>query len=107
VFGVRNSASVTVPVKELLMAMKIHSGRGVDMRDIVMLSEGVDWNAVMKHAVRGEKDVLARQLTHIIGRMDEQFVQSIRATFGLRRGIEPLVSDCRKNLSKLRARIES
>lgn len=53
VSGARNSASVTVPAKELLMAMKIHSGRDVDMCDIVMLSEGVDWGAVLKHAAPG------------------------------------------------------
>lgn len=108
VSGPRNSAGIAVPAKELLMAMKIHSGRDVDMRDIVMLSEGVDWNVVLRHATRGEKGVLVKQLTDMIGRMDEkQFAQSLRATFGLRRGIEPLISECSKNLSKLRAKIES
>ncbi len=108
VSGARNSASITVPTKELLMAMKIHSGRDVDMRDIVMLSEGVDWDEVLKHSARGNKDVLADQLTHIIGRMaDRQFSQSLRATFGLRRSMEPLIADCRRNLSKLRSQIES
>lgn len=49
VSGARNSAEVAVPTKELLMTLKIHSGRDVDVRDLVMLSEGVDWNAVLKH----------------------------------------------------------
>jgi hypothetical protein len=108
VAGARNSAEVVVPTKELLMALKIHSGRDVDMRDLVMLSEGVDWDAVLKHASRGEKDALLRQLTDIIGVMGEkQFAQSLRATFSLRRSIDPLISECRKNLSWLRTMIEA
>jgi hypothetical protein len=88
--------------------MKIHSGRDVDMRDIAMLSEEADWDAVLKHAKRGEKGVLVRQLTDIIAKMDsEQFAQSLRATFGLRHSMGPLVSECRKSLSQLRAEIES
>ncbi|AIF82303.1 protein of unknown function (DUF1814) [Candidatus Nitrososphaera evergladensis SR1] len=108
VVGTKNSASTTVPTKELLMVMKMHSARDVDMRDIVMLSEGVDWTAVLKHAMRRTKSILVKQVTEIIGRMEEeQFIQSLRAAFGLRRNIEPLISDCKKNLSKLRQKIES
>ena len=69
VSGARNSAGSVVPTKELLMAMKIHSGRDVDMRDIVMLSEGVDWDLVLRHSARGERDVLVKQLTDMISRM--------------------------------------
>jgi hypothetical protein len=97
-----------VPTKDLLIAMKVHSGRDVDMRDIVMLSEGVSWNVIARHLARGEKDVLVKQLTQFITRMkEEQFAQSLRATFGPRRAIEPLISKCGRNLSKLRASIES
>lgn len=68
--------------------MKIHSARDVDMRDIVMLSEGADWDAVLKHAKRGEKRVLVGQLTDIIAKMgSEQFAQSLQASLGLRRGM--------------------
>lgn len=108
VSGARNSTDIAVPTKELLIAMKIHSGRDVDMRDIVMLSEGTNWDAVLKHAKRGEKRVPVGQLTDIIAKMDsEQFAQSLQATFGLRRSMGSLISECRKNLSQLRAEIES
>ena len=106
--GVRNSADAIVPTKELLMAMKIHSGRDMDMRDIVMLSEDTDWNSVAGHATRGEKNELIENLTHIIGRMDEkQFSESLRAAFELRKNMEPLINSCKKNLSKLRETVES
>lgn len=108
VSGARNSTSVTTPTKELLMAMKIHSGRDVDLRDTVMLCEGVVWNDIKKHVARGEKGVLLEQITRMIGKMaEEQFVQSLRATFEVRRNIKPMISHCRKNLTKLRADMES
>ncbi len=106
--GVRGSASVPVPTKELLMAMKIHSGRDADMRDIVMLCEDVDWKSVARHAARGEKAVLLSMLTDIISKMaQEQFSSSLRATFERRSKVEPLVSACRTGLSALRTHIES
>lgn len=108
VSGLRSSTGVPTPTKELLMAMKIHSGRDVDLRDTVMLCEGVDWNNVKKHVARGEKSVLLEQITRMINKTSkEQFVQSLRATFEVRRNIEPLISQCRKNLTKLRADMES
>lgn len=106
--GVRGSASVLVPSKELLMAMKIHSGRDADMRDIAMLCEDVDWKSVAKHAARGEKAVLLSMLTDVISKMaGEQFASSLRATFERRSKVESLVSACRAGLSELRAHIES
>lgn len=108
VSGVRGSASVLVPTKELLMAMKIHSGRDTDIRDIVMLCEDVNWKSVAKHAARGEKVVLLSMLTDIISKMaQEQLSSSLRATFERRSKVEPLVSACRTGLSALRTHIES
>lgn len=107
VSGVGSSTEVKVPAKELLMAMKIHSGRDVDMRDIVMLCEDVDWDYVRKHVARGKREILLEQLTRMINKMTEdQFTQSLRATFEVRRDISPLVSYCRKNLAKLRTDME-
>ncbi len=106
--GVRGSASVMVPSKEMMIAMKIHSGRDADMRDIVMLCEDVDWKSVAKHAARGETAVLLNMLTDIISKMaQDQFTSSLRAAFELRSKVEPLVSACRARLSELRTHIES
>jgi len=106
--GVRGSASVLAPSKELLMAMKIHSGRDADIRDIAMLCEDIDWESVAKHAARGEKPVLLNMLTDMISKMaEEQFTSSLRAAFQLRSKVETLVSACRARLSELRTHIES
>ena len=102
VSGIGNSATVLVPTREMLIAMKIHSARDADIRDIVMLSEAVDWHTVAKHYLRGDTMILLKQLKMIISRIgDEQFLSSLRAAFLLRRNINPLLSSCKRGLSKL------
>ena len=82
-----------------MVAIKIHSGRDADMRDIVMLSDGVDWASVGKHVARGDRDELLKRLTKIIARMEsEQFNSSLRAAFSPRRNITPLVASCMRGL---------
>lgn len=108
VTGIRNSANVAVPTKELLIAMKIHSGRDADIRDIVMLCENADWNSVAKHAARGDIKILLDQLTKILGKIEsDKFLSSLRATFELRQNIKPLVSSCRRGLSNLKEMSQS
>ncbi len=103
VTGIRNSANVTVPTKELLIAMKIHSGRDADIRDIVMLCENADWNSVAKHAARGDIKILLNQVTKILDKIEsEEFLSSLRATFELRQNIKPLISACKRGLSNLK-----
>lgn len=107
VAGTRNSAKVTVPTKELLIAMKIHSGRDTDLRDIVMLCENVDWGLVAKEARRGNGRILFNQVTGMLGKLDsEQFLSSLRAAFELRQNIIPLISSCKRGLSDLKEAIE-
>ena len=103
VTGSRNAANVIVPTKELLMAMKIHSGRDADIRDIVMMCENANWNSVAKHIARGDIKILLNQLTMIIDKLEsEEFLSSLRATFELRQNIKPLVSSCKRGLSNLK-----
>jgi hypothetical protein len=106
--GMRNSANVTVPTKELLIAMKIHSGRDADIRDIVMLCENADWNSVTRHIARGDIKILLNQLTKILSKIEsEEFLSSLRATFELRQNIKPLISTCKRELSNLKETVKS
>lgn len=108
VSGIGGSATVRAPTRELIVAIKIHSGRDADMRDIVMLSDGVDWASVGKHVARGDRNALLKQLTKFIAGMEsEQFNSSLRATFALRRNIKPLVSSCRRGLMELKNQLST
>ncbi len=52
------SISFHVPIKELLIAMKLHSGRISDTRDIVALSENINIQSVITHSLRGDINIL-------------------------------------------------
>lgn len=77
-------AQSLVPRRELLMAMKLHSRRAPDLRDVVMLSKGADWGAVERFAECGSKEKVLRQLdsaTKIIS--EEKFMAGLRSEFSM------------------------
>jgi len=53
VAGIELSARCRVPERELLIALKIHSGRRADLRDVVVLMEGADIDKIVRHLKRG------------------------------------------------------
>ncbi len=62
IVGMMGSTQSLVPRKELLIAMKLHSCRAPDLRDVVMLSEDVDWESVARFADTGVKEKVLGQL---------------------------------------------
>lgn len=52
--GIEKSIKLNIPVKELLIATKIHSCRLTDIRDIVAVCEGIDVDALIKFTRTGE-----------------------------------------------------
>lgn len=51
--GIEKSIKVKIPVKELLLATKIHSCRLTDIRDIVAICDGTDINKIIRFTKRG------------------------------------------------------
>ncbi len=87
VVGVSGSVLSRVASKELLLALKLHSGRDPDLRDVVMLAAGADWNTVGELSSRGSKARVILQLeadVRILG--DDEFEGRLKAYFGLRKG---------------------
>lgn len=86
VVGVSGSVPSKVASREMLISMKLHSGRDPDLRDVVMLAADADWALVGALSDRGVK---ARRLsqfqraTDVIG--GEQFESRLKAAFGTRR----------------------
>lgn len=56
--GSERTVTVRVPERELLMAVKLHSGRLTDVRDVVALAEDVDFETVAVHLDRGDEQRL-------------------------------------------------
>jgi len=108
VVGLTGSARAFVPRRELLIAMKVHAGRGPDLRDIVMLSERADWNLVSEFADTGIKEKAVGQIANAIRMIKmSQFSSSLRAEFALRADVTPLIQKSTEGLSAVRKLLSS
>lgn len=103
VVGLTDSTVSLVPKKELLMAMKLHSGRDADLRDIIMLSEGADWETVAKFAARGVKKKTIKQIEFAVETISSnKFPSALRAEFSLRSDVTPLIKKAKDGLNKVK-----
>jgi hypothetical protein len=80
--GTEKEVEVQVPEKELLIAVKLHSGRRTDARDVVALAQDIDTEQVLKHLDRGNKQKLHNILEKIDERIgSEEFEDSFKGVF--------------------------
>jgi hypothetical protein len=80
--GSEESVTVRVPSKELLIAVKLHSGRLTDARDVVALIEDVDMEKVEKHIDRGDQEKLRKMLENTGQTIsDSNFKDSFKGVF--------------------------
>ncbi len=80
--GTERSIRVAIPERELLMAVKLHSGRLTDARDIVALADQFDTEKLDQHIDRGNPDKLNQVLTNIQETItDPNFQDSFKGVF--------------------------
>ncbi len=80
--GSERSIEAKIPEKELLIALKLHSSRLTDARDVISLSENTKLNKIEKHINRGEKERLKESLERVINIIDsERFEDSYKGVF--------------------------
>lgn len=63
--GSERSVAVRIPERELLIAMKLHSGRLTDARDVVALADDVDFDRVEEYMDRGDQEQLQGVLDRV------------------------------------------
>lgn len=63
--GSQQSIAAQIPEKELLVAVKLHSGRLTDARDAVALVENLDLDRLEKHLDRGDDEKLGQVLEQV------------------------------------------
>jgi|SRR3989304_7127950 len=103
--GIEDSVELPVPIKELLLAFKIHSGRRTDLRDITMLMNA-DWNIVKNHIKRGNLDVLKNQIGTMIKELDDKnLVDSLKGEFQLKEDVGSMIDNAKKKLVALSGEI--
>ena len=103
VVGATDSTPSRVADRNLLIAMKLHSGRPQDLADIVVLSEKADWSMVARCAACGSKEQLLVQLDSAIQEIPSaKFLSDLKSSFAMRTDPTSLVKRAGLGLQSLR-----
>ncbi len=103
--GMEASVRCRVPVKELLIASKIHSARRADIRDIVLLREDADLAKVLKHLKRGGMEALRGQIGKIAEALDDPKLEdSLKSVFAKSIDVKKQIQNTRKDLEAMAKR---
>jgi len=103
VAGIELSARCRVPERELLIALKIHSGRRADLRDVVVLIGGADVDKMVRHLKRGDLEKLKTQIDRMLKMLkDPRLMDSLRGVFSVRRDVTGEIERARRTLEKVR-----
>lgn len=104
--GIELSARCRVPERELLIAMKIHSGRRADLRDVVVLMEGADIDKIVRHLKRGNLEKLKTQIDHMLEMLrDPRLVNSLKGVFFIQRDVISDIKRTHRILERIRETI--
>ncbi len=82
IIGIEKEVQARIPIKELLIVMKIHSGRLTDFRDIAALAKDTDLSVIKKFLFIGNLKVvqdnlgMLQKIVH-----DKNFVNSFKGVF--------------------------
>lgn len=83
-----------VASKEMLIALKLHSGRDTNIRDVVMLAEEADWDTVRRFCDRGDKAKLRGQLESAVERLrSSNFGRTVKAAFGSKKSQDSRITN--------------
>lgn len=100
--GIETSVTCRVPEKELLIALKIHSARKADIRDVVMLRERADFEKVLKHLRKGREEALRDQIIRVIQALkDPRLVDSLKGVFTLSIDVTKQIESTRKEMENI------
>ena len=103
VAGIEISARCRVPERELLIALKIHSGRRTDLRDVVVLMESADVDEIVRHLKRGDLEKLKTRIVRMLEMLrDPRLVDSLKGMFSIQRDVTGEIERAYRILEKIR-----
>lgn len=78
----RRRLDVRIPKRELLFALKLHSGRKADARDVVVLGRDADFDRVEKHFRRGDPEKRRERIETVLDRIESDgFADAFKGVF--------------------------
>jgi len=97
-----------IPEPALLFAMKLHSGRKADTRDLVVLGLSAEFDRIERHIHRGNLEKLKEQIEMVINRLQQDgFEDSFKGVFRQDTLPADAVDDLISFLSEQRNRLRS
>ena len=82
IIGIEKEVMARIPIKEILIVMKIHSGRLTDFRDIAALAKDSDLDLIKKYLFIGDLKKLNENLSKLHKVVnDKNFVDSFKGVF--------------------------
>lgn len=99
---VAEDLSARIPEPALLFAIKLHSGRVADTRDLVVIGAHATLDTVTSHVRRGDPDQLAARIDGVLERLESDgFEDSFKGVFQQGRVPDGRRDDVREYLSVL------
>lgn len=82
IIGIEKEIEAKIPSKELLIAMKLHSGRLTDIRDIAALAKDTDLEKIQKLISRGNLEMVRKHLKELKETIhNKNFIDSFKGVF--------------------------
>ncbi len=82
IVGTEKEITALVPDKEVLIALKLHSGRLTDFRDVAALCQNVDIELIKEFVKVGDRKILAQNIENLMSLIDnEDFINSFKGMF--------------------------
>lgn len=82
VVGTEKEVTVQIPKREILIALKLHSGRLTDFRDIAALAKNIDIDIIEGILWRGKIDVVKENIKKLLLLLDKkEFMDSFKGVF--------------------------
>lgn len=82
IIGIEKEIFARVPTKELIIAMKVHSGRLTDFRDIAALAKGTSLAKIKRFLLIGDLEVLNDHLNNLAAVVkNKNFINSFKGVF--------------------------
>ena len=104
--GIEKTVSARIPVKELLIVLKIHSARLTDARDIVALCHDINFELVEKFVNIGDiKEVLNNLNNLIIAFKSDNFKDAFKGVFSIEKLPKDNIENAVNLMESLKAKI--
>ena len=82
IIGSEKEIIVLVPNREMLIVLKLHSGRLTDIRDIVALSKDINFDIIKKFLWRGKKEIVKENIKKVLSAINNKnFIDSFKGAF--------------------------